>query len=147
MTVDWDYIKEVWEKGIEDLSKVASQFGVSVPEVSLKARQEGWADRDAKRGIVDFSDTHYESDTSVEVLTDKQVTLAHKTDLGRLRLVAASVLDNLQFEADWGVALKSAERLAKIYSQLIPLERKVFGIDVGSDGAPDGITINNYAKE
>ena len=136
--VNWGKIKEVWEQGAVSLQKVAEEFGVRVPEIALKATQEGWAERGTTMPIV--PNLNIQHDTAV--LTDKEVQLAHKTDLGRVRLLAAVVMEQLQYETEWPQVLKATEKLAKIYAQVIPLERKVFGLDTDTDDTPDGVHIH-----
>ena len=134
MEPNWEHIKEVWERGAEDLSAVADQYQVTVPSITLKAQSEGWADRGS---VVPLC-----PDLNVPILTEKEVLLAHKTDLGRLRLLAATIMETLQYENDGAAVLKAIEKLARIYTQVIPLERKTFGLDEGTSDMPDGITIN-----
>lgn len=138
MKVNWDHIKEVWEEGIEDLNKVAARYHLSLPEISIQAKTRGWADRDSAKPLI--------GEFAEPILNDLQVTLAHKSDMGNLRLVAATVMETLAYEVDRDALLKAAERLAKIYAIIIPMERKIFGIELGSDGSPDGITININKK-
>jgi hypothetical protein len=132
MDVDWGQIKWVWGNG-GNLIPIASKFGITVPEITLEATRKGWGERGGDKQIVDFN---------APILTDTQVILAHKTDLGRLRILAACVMEALQEETNKGIILKDTERLAKIYAIIIPLERKVFGLDAGDDDAPTNITIN-----
>jgi len=134
MQPNWDHIKEVWEQGVEDLTVVADQYQVSLPSITLKAQSEGWGDRGSATPLC--------PDLSVPILTEKEVLLAHKTDLGRLRLLACTVMETMQYEVDGAVILKSLEKLARIYTQVIPMERKTFGLDEGTSDMPDGITIN-----
>ena len=140
--VNWDKIKEVWEQGAISLQEVAAKYGIPVPEIALKATQEGWAERGTSAPIV--PNLHIEHDTSV--LDAKQVQLAHKTDLGRIRLLAAVVMEQLQLETEWPEVLKATEKLAKIYNQVIPLERKVFGLDTDTEDTPDGVHIHIGSK-
>jgi len=134
MEINWTRIKEVWEEGAANLAEVAKEYKLTITDISIHAMSEGWPDRGSAKPLIKNFDC--------EILNDAQVSLAHKTDLGRLRLLAACVLESLQYEQDQAVVLKATERLAKIYAQIIPLERKVFGMELGSDGAPDGIIIN-----
>lgn len=144
MAIDWVKIKEVWDVGHENLNKIASANGITVPEITLKAQQEQWPPRGSNLTVPGNSGPQINIDFDSEILNDAQVTLAHKTDLGRLRLLAATVMESLAYTPEPSHILKTAERLAKIYAIIIPLERKVFGIDSDQDGAPDGIVINNY---
>lgn len=138
--INWSKIKEVWEQGAISLQKVAEEFGIPVPEIALKATQEGWAERGTTMPIV--PNMGIDTTNSTAVLDDKQVQLAHKTDLGRIRLLAAVVMEQLQDETEWPQVLKATEKLAKIYAQVIPLERKVFGLDSDTDDTPDGVHIH-----
>ena len=133
MDIDWKQIKDVWETDADKLGQLATKFGVSMVAISLKARQSEWGEKNCRKRIVPSFD--------VDILNDTQVNLAHKTDLGRLRLLAACVMEHLQFESNYMEILKATERLAKIYSQVIPLERKVFGMDGDVDDSPDSITL------
>lgn len=142
--INWARIQEVWEEGAISLQKVAVEYGVAVPEIALKAAQEGWAERGTTMPIVpalgiDMSDP-------MSILDDKQVQLAHKTDLGRIRLLATVVMEQLQHETEYPQVLKATEKLAKIYAQVIPLERKVFGLDADTDDTPDGVHIHVGGK-
>ena len=137
--INWHHIKEVWDSGADALVSVASDYGITLPEISIHASKEGWGDRGAEKPLC--------PNLAADVLDDKQVQLAHKTDLGRLRLLAAAIMEQLQYEVNADRLLKSTERLAKIYVQIIPLERKVFGLDVHSEDIPDGIIINIGGKK
>jgi len=132
--VNWEHIKEIWEQGAEDLSTVAQKYQVSLTDITIKAQAEGWDDRGSNVPLC--------ADLSGPVLDEKQVLLAHKTDLGRLRLLAATVMESLQYETEAAPMLKALEKLARIYTQIIPLERKTFGLDADSSTIPDGIIIN-----
>lgn len=144
MAINWKEIRKVWDVGHDNLNNVATANGITVPEITLKAQQEGWPPRGSNLCVPGNAGPQINVNFDSEILNDAQVTLAHKTDLGRLRLLAAAVMENLAFTPDPGLILKTAERLAKIYAIIIPLERKVFGIDSDQDGAPDGIIIHNY---
>jgi hypothetical protein len=133
MSVDWDQIKWVWLIG-GDLMPLASRFGITIPEISLHAKFENWGERGADKPLIPDFDS--------PVLTDQMVMIAHKTDLGRLRLFAACVMEGMKGEKDVKIILTNTEKLAKIYQIIIPLERKVFGMDVGDDDAPDRVTIS-----
>lgn len=131
--VNWEHVRVVWDNGVESLQRVAESYNITVAEISLKAAVEKWPDRGINRPLVPTFDS--------PVLDDRQVILAHKTDLGRLRLFAACVIESMQGSNDAGLILKNTERLAKIYAQLIPLERITFGIDNNLGDSPDTIII------
>lgn len=135
--INWNDIKKAWISGEEILQEKAVLYGISIAEICLKAQQDKWGERGS------YKEHNFESLYSEqEILTDIQVTLAHKTDLGRLRLIAAVILEGLRYIDNVDRQVKILERLSKIYSQVIPLERAVFGIDVSDGELPDGITIN-----
>lgn len=147
-TPNWTAIKGVWISGMGDLNKVAQEYNITLPDIFLRAAQDEWPPRDSAKNILADNLKKQVFDSTEPILTDQQVILAHKTDLGRLRLIAATILETLQQDEDikLDVLLKASEKLSRIYSQIIPLERKVYSIDVGTDGAPDGIIININGK-
>lgn len=132
----WEQIRALWETG-GDLNAAMVAHDISMPDIALRAKSEGWDERGSKKPRIASFDS--------PVLTDQQVTLAHKTDLGRLRLLAACVMEGMVDETDNKVILNNTEKLAKIYAIIIPLERKVFGMDLGDDDAPSRVVLTKRA--
>ncbi len=133
----WEEIRNVWEYDADKLEVVANAYNVPMVSISLKSTQEAWGIKNSKRGF-GFNDS--------VVLNAVQVQLAHKTDLGKLRLMAACVIEKIAGEINHIEILKAAERLAKIYAVIIPLERKVFGLDGEVDDTPDSIILSMRSK-
>jgi hypothetical protein len=133
----WEEIKNVWQTDADKLGLVASAYNVQMAAISIKATQDAWGVKNNKKGF-GFGDS--------SVLNAVQVQLAHKTDLGRLRLMAACVMEKLTGELNHIEVLKVAERLSKIYAVIIPLERKIFGLDGDIDDTPDSVVISVKGK-
>ena len=135
---DWNKIKEIWTTGVGSLDDAVREEGVTIPDVFIRARRENWGDRrDAVWAGVE---------EAMDILSDKDVILAHKTDLGNLRLQASIWLIAIRFEDNVKVKMDCLEKLAKIYNTVIPLERKVFGIEADLEGFLDGVTISKRSK-
>lgn len=142
--IDWEEVRSVWESGIGTLEDVCTKYHIPMAEVMLRAKQENWRDRNA--GL--FAGTPLNIVFEKDLLTGDQVTLAHKTDLGNLRLIANVILKQLQFASDHKEVLSILDKLANIYTKVIPVERKVFGLESeGDDGSPDNIHFHMHTPK
>lgn len=129
--INWDEVKRIYLKG-DDLRIVAIEQGTSVPEILLKAHTGAWG----SRGSVS------DSEETKEEIKPTDIISSHRDDLLQLRLTASMIRHKLDGLTDPFTKVKIMEKLANVYSKLIPMERVAHNIDTNTGEAPDRIVIN-----
>lgn len=136
--IDWGPIREVYLKG-DDLRDIAVASEVSVPEIMLRAHTYNWGERGSESAVKEV--------IAGNKMTPVDVVNSHKDDLLRLRLTASVIQSQIIGLVDPFSKVKLMEKLANVYSKLIPLERASHNIDVNTGDAPNRINIFMNGQE
>lgn len=163
-SVDWEAVEREYRAGQVSVRALATEFGITEGAIRKRAKAEGWqralADkvREAVREKLVRSDGTQEGTQSqrandgeiVEAasLRGLEVVTSHRKDLSQLhglkRVLATRLAVILEGGDPGGICLgekESAgdllEKLSRITSRLIPLERQAFNLDAdpGSEAA------------
>jgi hypothetical protein len=148
-SADWEAIWPHYRAGIRALKDIGAEFDVSDAAIIKHARINGWA-RDLKGKIAakaaakvsaamvsaEVSETRTLTEAltvEVESTVQARITIAHRTDIGRGRKLAMSLLAELEAQTDdtgalarLGVMLRApdeagADKLNDLYQKIISL--------------------------
>jgi hypothetical protein len=155
---DWDAIEREYRAGQISVRAIASAYSITEGAIRKKAKAEGWqrllADkvRSAVREKLVRDGTHPEHADDEEQIVDGassigvEVVLSHRRDIGQLRGIASILATRLAEYLQGGepdgkfIGEKESvgdllEKLTRVRSKLIPLERQAFNLD--EDGLGD----------
>lgn len=154
--VDWEAIEPLYRAGQISVRAIASQFGITEAAIRKKAKLEGWqralADKVRRavreklvRGDGSQSGTHEPRATDADVvekasLVGFEVATSHRRDIQQLhalkRILADRLAQHLHSEPPDGPFMGEKEtpgdlleKLARVTSRLIPLERQAYNLD------------------
>lgn len=158
--IDWEAIEREYRAGQLSVREIARQFGITDTAIRKKAKEFGWerslADkvREAVREkLVRIGSQEQRAQTDNEVveaaaLRGLGVVTSHRRDLEQLhglkRILATRLAAHLNGETPDGPCLGDKEspgdlleKLARVTSRLIPLERQAHNLDDG-----EGLAVN-----
>lgn len=150
--IDWDAIEQQYRAGQISVRAIAAAHQITEGAIRKKARAEGWqrllADkvRSAVREALVRTGTHPEhADDENEIVESAksigvEVVLSHRRDIGQLRGIATILATRLAEYLQGGepdgkfIGEKESvgdllEKLTRVRSKLIPLERQAFNLD------------------
>lgn len=140
--VDWPSIREIYLSTEDDLKSVASFNGITVTDILIRARMEGWGTRGSRVEQI-AARKSASADLSIEVVTSD-----HKVELFETRNYAASLIEEVMTSnMDVADKLKSLDKIASIQHKLVPIERKVHNIDSEMEELPARVYIVRNGKE
>lgn len=155
--VDWEAIEREYRAGQASVRAIASAHGITEGAIRKKAKQFNWARRLAdkvrsevrERLVRDSAQVHREDDAEIvsgAAARGVEVVLSHRRDISQLRGIATIIATRLaeylqggmpdgKFIGDKETVGDLLEKLTRVRSKLIPLERQAFNLD--EDGLSD----------
>lgn len=161
--IDWDAIEREYRAGQISVRAIATEHGISETAIRKRAAKHGWeralADRvrEAVREKLVRSDSGSQSGSQAPRVDDAEiveqsslvgleVVLSHRRDISQLRGIASIIASRLAahlngepvdggFMSDKESVGDLLEKLTRVRSKLIPLERQAFNLD--ADGLSD----------
>ena len=159
--VDWEAIEREFRAGMLSLREIGRRHDVTEGAIRKKAKAQDWqralADKvrtAVREKLVRGDGTQDQRATDAEIVEaaselGKEVQLTHRKDLQQLRAIGSILATRLAahlngeqadgpFIGDKETPGDLFEKLARVKSRLIPLERQAHNLDDGNDGTGDG---------
>lgn len=162
-TVDWELVEREFRAGQLSVAEIGRQCGVSHQAINKRAKREGWTRNLAEKVRVEVAARLVAADVAGRNARETidsaatrgvEVRLLQRTDIAQLNELKRTLVNRLacilRGEQPDGICLGEREspgdlieKLSRVTSRLIPLERQAFSLDeptklevTGKDGAP-----------
>jgi hypothetical protein len=109
---EWEELANIWKTGIGALDAKVKEFGVSMPEVMLRAKEENWGPRQ--------SQLVFEENEIVPGDYDTIIT-AYRTTMWKMKHMVDALLDALMSNANMDMKTAALDTLSKIITRIMPL--------------------------
>ncbi len=156
--IDWEAIEREYRAGQLSVRQIAKMFGVSDPAILKRAKRDGWTRdlaakvREAVRTkLVSAEVSASNARDIVEAASDRgfAVVTSHRKDIEQLhglkRVIALRLSSYLHGEPTDGPFMGEKEspgdlleKLSRVTSRLIPLERQAYALDAEPDSSSSG---------
>lgn len=174
-SVDWEAIEREYRAGQLSLREIGRTYGVTDTAIRKKAKAEGWERalaekvREAVRERLVRTDGSQSGSQQSRARTDRdtveaaalrglEVVTSHRRDLEQLhglkRILATRLSTVLQGGPPDGPCLGKTEspgdlleKLSRVTSRLIPLERQAFNLDADSAPGGEGTAVQFYLPD
>lgn len=154
--VDWEAIEREYRAGMLSLREIGRRHNVTEGAIRKRAKADGWVRQLAdkvrtavREKLVRDDGTHQPRATDEEIVEaaaeiGKQVQLTHRNDLRQLRAIGVILTTRLAaflngetpdgpFKGEKETPGDLFEKLARVKSRLIPLERQAHNLDAEPD--------------
>lgn len=168
-TIDWEAIEREYRAGQLSVREIARQYEVTEGAIRKRAKADSWTRALAERVkaavreklVRDGTRDQHASDAEIvehSALRGLEVVVSHRGDLKQLHGLKRVLADRLAIVLEGGDPMGLClgerespgdllEKLSRVTSRLIPLERQAFNLDANPDGAaPIQVTIQGDDK-